>query len=216
MKANKEAKKADRAAAELKAKEAKEAAKELAKKNKEEEKTKQADAKAGAKTLVASGLKGAKLVESLNIMDVETRPTGAAVLYEVLSSSSNIVSSNWWTSGEYSDVLKALIGENLKNQIAALYAVQVYCAEKSFPKVEYKGKTTKAMEVIFSVLLSSLIIDGDSFLAWADDEDGDDSIKRVDALVQTSTFLQSIRDMLLGDESEEEEEEEIDAPREFV
>jgi hypothetical protein len=154
------------------------------------------------------------LLEHVNTVSV--KPTGAAVLKGVLDQMDSITTSKWWVKEEYGAALQGLLAGSVTGQVAALYAVQVYCHEKKFPKVEIKGKQTKVIEVIFAVLMNSNIIDPDSFVAWADDENQAEVGGRVDAIVQTTSFIQSIRDLDLQEFDEDADDDDIDAPREYV
>jgi hypothetical protein len=215
-KAAKIAKKAEREANEKAAREKKELAAIAEKERKERELIEAEAAGKSAITALSSGLKGSALVDEIKSLGAQA-PTGAALLYQVLEQSNDdVLSSNWWTDAEYGEALKKLLAGSQKKEVAALYSVQIYCAEKKFPKVKVNGVTKKVIESLFGILLSNELIDGESFLAWTEDDEGEDSLGRLDAIVQTTALVNSIREALVMEDSEEEEEEEeeIDASRE--
>lgn len=215
QKAAKAAKKLEREEADRKAKEAKAAAAAEAAAALEQAKTDQAIALAAATDALATGLKGSALLVHVN--SVPVKPTGAAILKGVLGQVESVTASKWWVKEEYGEALQGLLVNSAKAQVEALYAVQAYCHEKKFPKVEVKGKPTKVIEVIFAVLMNSNIVDPDSFVAWADDDNAGDVGGRVDAIVQTTSFIQSIRDLDLQEfDDEADNDDDIDAPREYV
>lgn len=214
QKAAKATKKQEREEADRKAKEAKAAAAEEAALALEKAKTEQAIALAAATDALATGLKGNSLLVHVN--SVPVKPTGAAILKGLLGQVESVTASKWWVKEEYGEALQGLLANSAKAQVAALYAVQAYCHEKKFPKVEVKGKPTKVIEVIFAVLMNSNIVEPDSFVAWADDENLAEVPGRVDAIVQTTSFIQSIRDLDLQEFDDDAEDDDIDAPREYV
>lgn len=215
QKAAKAAKKLEREEAERKAKEAKAKAAEEAAAALEKAKTEQAVALAAATDALATGLKGNSLLVHVN--SVPVKPTGAAILKNLLLQVESVTASKWWVKEEYGEALQGLLAGSIPAQVDALYAVQAYCHAKKFPKVEVKGKQVKVIEVLFNLLLTSNIVEPDAFVAWADDDNAAEVGGRVDAIVQTTSFVQSIRDLDVQEfDDEAEDDEEIDAPREYV
>lgn len=213
QKAAKAVKRAERELAEQKAREAKEAAAAAAAEALEKEKTAHSIALAAATDALATGLKGEALLTQVN--SSSPKPTGAAILRALLSQLEDAVASKWWAADQYGPALSGLLKDDVKAQVAALYAVQEYCHSKKFPKVEVKGKQTKLIEVLLAVMLNNNIVDAEGLLAWADDDNAAEVAGRLDAIVQTSTFVAAVRDAAAA-QDEEDEDEDIDAPREFV
>jgi hypothetical protein len=214
QKAAKAAKRAEREEAERKAKEAKEAAAAEAAAALEKAKNEQAIAIAAAADVMASGLKGTALLA--HVKGVEVKPTGSAVLKALLEKLDDVTTTKWWVKDEFGTVLTELLKDSVKEQVNALYVVQAYCHSKKFPKVEVKGKPAKLIEVLLAVLLNNGMVDSESVLAWADDDNAAEVGGRLDAIVQTTSFVQAIREALAADEEEGDEIDDIDAPREFV
>jgi hypothetical protein len=59
-------------------------------------------------------------------------------------------------------------------------------------------------------------VEPDVYVAWADDENPIEEAGRVTAIVQSTTFVQSIREADVEEFDEDEEQEEIDEPRQTV
>jgi hypothetical protein len=222
-KAAKAAKKQEKLEAERKAKEAKEAAAAAAAAAVEQAKTDLAMAHAAAEEAVATGLKGSSLLAHVN--GLATKPSGAALLKSVLAAADtagtgDVTQSKWWVKEEYGEALTALLqtpaASAAKQQLAALYVVQGFCHSRKFPKVDIKGKPHKVIEVIFALLMNNDMVEPDVYVAWADDENPIEEAGRVTAIVQSTTFVQSIREADVEEFDEDEEQEEIDEPRQTV
>ena len=214
-KAAKAAKKLEREEAERRAKEAKEAAASAAAAALEKKKTDHAIALAAASDALATGLTGNALLSHIN--GIDPKPSAGALLKEILSKHdiSEVSSWKWFKKDQYGDVLVALVAGSVPSQVAVLFSVQEYCFERKFPKVEIDGKTRKLIELLFTLLLTSNIVDPEGYIAWIDDDDAADMPGRTDAVVQIGPFIQTVRESLI-DEFDEEEDEEIDAPRECI
>jgi len=184
---------------------------------------------AAVATAVAQGLKGGALTDAVCSLYAEkglTSPMSThglmiGILQAVDTGSYPSWAAGWFTANDYGDLLKYEVtakydpkqSKTLDAHVDALYGVQEFCASKKFPKVEVKGKERRLIEVIFSVLSLANIIDVDALIGWADDvRDRDDVPGRVDAIVQTTNFIASLRE----NDEEEEADDEVDAPRDFV
>eukprot|EP01038_Epipyxis_sp_PR26KG_P006143 gene6143-8470_t len=186
---------------------------------------------AAAIDLLATGLKGESLVAHVQALANDSNnnaivPTGAAILRQILTlhSSENestaIVDSKWWVKEEYGSVLSHLLvdgGSNssLKAQIDALCEIQLFCHEKKFPKINVKGKDRKLIEVTFTLLLNNMLIDGEAFLIWAENDNGVEEGKS-NALFQTDSFLTELRKLEENNEEYDEDDDEVDAPRTII
>lgn len=161
-----------------------------------------------AEELVNTNLKGDEIKAHATQMSV--KPTSASVILAILKrqSASNIL---WLNEAEYGIVIKYLIGE-IEDKVNALFVIQEFCHRLKFPKIDIKGVSRNLIEVIFQMLFKKGIIDDSSFLAWADDDR--DSQGRVNAIVQTTNFIQLFTDD--DDDDDFEEEEDVDRPREIV
>ncbi|KAJ1402600.1 hypothetical protein B484DRAFT_231855 [Ochromonadaceae sp. CCMP2298] len=216
-KAVKDEKKAMRMETERRAKEAKEAAAAADAALLEKQQSELAVAMGAAADAVASGLRGTALVA--HCAGMEVKPSGAALLKAVLTTQDpdQAVSSKWWTKEQFGEVLKVLLADTnvMEGQVLALYAVQAWCHANKFPKKEVGGKLLKVIEVLFTLLANGSIVDPDAFVLWADDDNLADVPGRVDAIVQTTAFVQLIREADAED-YEEADEDEIDAPRQFL
>jgi len=211
-KAAKANKKAQREEAERKEKEAKEAA--AAAKAAAIAAQKEADEKAVkiAASSLASGNKGDALAEYLS--GLSEKPTGAALVGEILAKNSDPNSLKWCGLGEYGSAVKSLIQGQPKEQMRVIYAIQVHCNKHSFPKIDVKGTKRCLIDLIFQLLYKNEVIDDSGFLAWADDDT--EVPGRVTAIVQTTEFMRILTDVEVEEYDEDAEEEEIDAPREIV
>ena len=186
------------------------AAAEEAAKQAENEKIERA--KQIAKEVYSTGLKGDSIVE--HVTSLSEKPTGAAILIEIFANYDDVKGFKWCTMDEYGSLLRYLIGTDVKQQVTALNETQRYCHNLKFPKVDVKGTMKSLFERFFSLYYQLEIINEDGFSAWQDDDD--DTIPgRVDAVVQTTTFMSIIFAVSEDEEGDEyEEEEEIDAPQE--
>jgi tRNA isopentenyl-2-thiomethyl-A-37 hydroxylase MiaE len=138
-----------------------------------------------------------------------------STIIQHVAASPEAFSGKWYKPEEYGAALKAVMsGRSLKEQIDGLYAVQDYCSRNRFPKLDVKGKQKKLIEVIMTALLVSEVVDVDTILAWADDEaDRDDVPGRVDAIVQMTAMLTTLRE---PDDVEEEDLDEEALTRQYV
>lgn len=135
----------------------------------------------------------------------------------------NPVAAGWCKESEYGHALKALLtggtsSDRRKKQLAVLYAVQSYCAAKNFPVMWVAGKDKKVVQKklinsLFLALYAGEIVDEDTFLYWADEDETDVVPGKLTAVVQTSEFITMLRER---EEEEEDEDDEVDAPREIV
>lgn len=207
---------ADRAAAAEKEAKAAQAAAEKAAQEEEA-----AAVLANANAALTPSLKGAALLTS--VAKMSPMPAGSALVAAILrrATTDEIAggSANCWRKGEYGELLSATVMEkDATEQVAALFAVQAFCAEKKFPKIDVAGTQRRLIEVLFGALFKNQIVDADSIILWADSED--ESVPgRMDAIVQTTSLVQALREAGMkeyGNDEEEEEDEEIDAPRQYI
>jgi hypothetical protein len=137
---------------------------------------------------------------------------------------------NWCKSTEFGHALKALSAgtkssERRKQQLAIIYAVQAYCAERNFPVMWVAGKAEKGqapkvvqkklVNTLFMTLYAAELVDDDTFLYWADEDETDVVPGKTTAVVQTTEFITMLRERD-DEEGEEDEDDEVDAPREIV
>lgn len=127
-------------------------------------------------------------------------------IFTHMQSTNESFSSKWYKPEQYGHALKELVATRPMNeQIDAIYAVQEFCHSQKFPKIDVSGKQKKLIEVIVTALLVTEAIDVDTVLGWADDETDRDDVKgRVDAIVQMTTMLSTLR------EPDEVEEADLD------
>lgn len=174
-------------------------------------------AEAAAVDLLGKGLKGKALLDAAKAS--ETKLTGSTLLKAVLEKTNDLVATPWWTKEEFGSALSHFLAVSTDEQVAALYATQEFCHARSFPKVTAKGKERRLVEFLFSTLLSQELVEFEGFMGWADDASTlyEDSKGRIDAIVQTTAFITSVRNaMEAGDDEDEDEDDEIDAPRQTV
>ncbi|CAH0481278.1 unnamed protein product [Peronospora belbahrii] len=136
------------------------------------------------KQVLASGKKGEELAAiAKDIFAKNGRPCGA-VLFEAVTAVAEDVaksSANWIAMPAYGELLKLGMEESdKKNQIEALYALQVFLNTYDFPK--------GLLEKCFMALYSLDIIDESGFFEYKYDVDRDVP-GRMKAIVQTSTWL---------------------------
>lgn len=155
-----------------------------------------------AKEAVEQGLKGQALTDFL--LTKSSVLSAAGVVKAVLNHITDYT-AKWYSQDEYGNVLKAL-GKNEKEQVLVVYAIQTVCHAKKFPKIETKTGSKKLFEYLLTIFLNAQFVEVDSVLAWSDDSNDADIPGKIDALVQTSTLIQALRDAAV----EEVEEEDYD------
>lgn len=188
------------------AKEAAAAAKEAEAVARKESETVAANAASAA---MATELKGDALVEYLTGLSV--KPTGAALITEILAKESDTTSVKWVGLAEYGAAIAFLVKNKPKEQMRALYSIQIHCHKIKFPKIDVKGTKRAVIDLLFQLLYKYEIIEDYGFLAWADDDE--EVPGRVNAVVQTTEFMRVLTDV---DDEEYEDDEEIDAAQETV
>jgi len=196
------------------AREAKEAKQKAEKDALEALKAADENAKVAAQDAIASGLLGEKLYD--HIKNMEKKPTGASLIFKVLSIQSDVSSLTWCTSAQYGFAIKSLLEGKIKDQVAAIYAIQECCHSKKFPKIDVKGAKRNLIEVIFQLVYKNDIIEHEAFSKWSDDDNITNIPGKQDAAFQTVNFFTVINEPSEDEYDEDEEEEEIDAPREVV
>lgn len=196
------------------AKEAKEAKLKAEKDALEALKAADESAKVAAQDAMNSGMLGEKLYD--HIKNMEKKPTGASLIFKVLSIQSDMSSLSWCTTAQYGFAIKSLLEGRIKEQVAAIYSVQEYCHSKKFPKIDVKGTKRNLIEVIFQLLYKNEIIEHEAFSKWSDDDNITNIPGKQDAAFQTVNFFSVINEPSEDEYDEDEEEEEIDAPREIV
>ncbi|POM59465.1 hypothetical protein PHPALM_31806 [Phytophthora palmivora] len=170
------------------------------KKKAEEEAAKKADVdRETMKQVLASGKKGEELAQvAKDIFKKNGRPSGA-VLFEAVTTAAEDVaksSANWIAMPAYGELLKfAMEDSDKKDQMEALYALQIFLNKYDFPK--------GLIEKCFMALYSLDIIDETGFFEYKYDVDGDVP-GRMKAIIQTSTWLTWLETP--EEESEEDEE----------
>ncbi|KAL3665311.1 hypothetical protein V7S43_009939 [Phytophthora oleae] len=171
------------------------------KKKEEEAAAKKADVdRETMKQVLASGKKGEDLAAvAKDIFKKNGRPTGAVVFEAVMNAAEDVAksSANWIAMPAYGELLKfAMEDSDKKDQMEALYALQVFLNKYDFPK--------GLIEKCFMALYSLDIIDESGFFEYKYDVDGDVP-GRMKAIIQTSTWLTWLETP--EEESEEEDEE---------
>lgn len=169
-----------------------------------------------ASTVVATGLKGEALATHIQALTGNNKPTGAALLTEVLAKLADGKSLTWASPTEYGAALSHLVGGKPKEQMAVLFSVQQHCHNVKFPKIDIKGKQHALVQLIFQLLYKNEICDDAGFIAWADDVENEEVPGRLNAVVQTTDFMRMLTEVEEEERDEDEEEDEIDAPRETV
>eukprot|EP00615_Pteridomonas_danica_P002529 CAMPEP_0114352588 /NCGR_PEP_ID=MMETSP0101-20121206/18052_1 /TAXON_ID=38822 ORGANISM="Pteridomonas danica, Strain PT" /NCGR_SAMPLE_ID=MMETSP0101 /ASSEMBLY_ACC=CAM_ASM_000211 /LENGTH=493 /DNA_ID=CAMNT_0001493051 /DNA_START=69 /DNA_END=1550 /DNA_ORIENTATION=+ len=169
-----------------------------------------------AQEIIASGLKGEKLVENLKSRD--TLPSSKVFTIAILSSfktSEEKTNVNWLLSDEYGSSLKYICNGkgSTQKQAGILYGCQSIYYELKFPKVLIEGDKDGKKESLFSKLFYALynndVVEEDAFNEWryADDDDEKDSQfkGKKDGLFQLSDFLKWLDEPPEEDEDDEEE-----------
>lgn len=212
----KEKARAEREERERKAKEEKEMAALAAATKALKLKEENAAAETKAVEILSQGLKGAELLAAAKAS--ATKLNAAMLFKAILEKTNDLVATPWWTKAEYGALLGSYLAVSIDEQIAALYVLQEFCHARSFPKVQVKGKERKLIEFIFSTLLSQELVEFEGFMGWADDASTlyEDSKGRIDAIVQTTAFITSVRNAMEANDEEGDDDDEIDAPRQTV
>ncbi|OWZ20886.1 putative cleavage-induced protein [Phytophthora megakarya] len=152
------------------------------------------------KQVLASGKKGEELADvAKTLFKKNGRPSGAVLFEEVTTAAEDVAkaSANWIALPAYGELLKfAMEDADKKDQMEALYALQVFLNKYDFPK--------GLIEKCFMALYSLDIIDETGFFEYKYDVDGDVP-GRMKAIIQTSTWLTWLETP--EEESEEEDEE---------
>ncbi|GMF15088.1 unnamed protein product [Phytophthora fragariaefolia] len=171
------------------------------KKKAEEAATKKAEADRDTmKQVLASGKKGEELAAvAKDLFAKSGRPSGAVVFEAVTAPAEDVAkaSANWIALPAYGELLKfAMEDADKKDQMNALYALQVFLNKHDFPK--------GLIEKCFMALYSLDIIEETGFFEYKYDVDGDVP-GRMKAIIQTSNWLTWLETP--EEESEEEDEE---------
>ncbi|KAE9314843.1 hypothetical protein PR003_g19137 [Phytophthora rubi] len=171
------------------------------KKKAEEAAAKKADAdRETMKQVLASGKKGEELAAvAKEAFAKNGRPSGAVVFEAVTTAAEDVAkaSANWIAMSAYGELLKfAMEDTDKKEQMHALYALQVFLNKHDFPK--------GLIEKCFMALYSLDIIEETGFFEYKYDVDGDVP-GRMKAIIQTSSWLTWLETP--EEESEEEDEE---------
>ncbi|KAG6603111.1 putative cleavage-induced protein [Phytophthora cinnamomi] len=182
------------------AEEAKRAAAEQ-KKQADEAAAKKAEAdRETMKQVLASGKQGEQLAAvAKDVFAKSGRPSGAVVVEAVTAAAEDVAkaSANWIALPAYGELLKlALEDADKKEQMHALYALQVFLNKHDFPK--------GLIEKCFMALYSLDIIEETGFFEYKYDVDGDVP-GRMKAIIQTSSWLTWLETP--EEESDEEDEE---------
>ena len=172
------------------------------------------NARAAADAAVASGHLGEKLYD--HIQSMEKKPSGASLIFKVLSLQTELSSLVWCTKAQYGSAIKSLLEGKIKDQVAAIYAIQEFCHSKKFPKIDVKGTKRNFIEVVFQLLYKNDIFEHEAFSRWSDDDNLTNIPGKQDAAFQTVQFFTVLNEVSDEEYDEDEEEEEIDAPREIV
>ncbi|KAG2521793.1 hypothetical protein JM16_006116 [Phytophthora kernoviae] len=152
------------------------------------------------KKVLASGKKGEELVAvAKDLFGKQGSPSGS-VLFETVTNAAEDVaksSANWIALPAYGELLKfGMEKSDKKDQMEALYALQVFLNKYEFPK--------GVMEKCFMALYSLDIIEDVGFFEYKYDVDGDVP-GRMKAIIQTSSWLTWLETP--EEESEEEDDE---------
>lgn len=100
--------------------------------------------------------------------------------------------------GKYKNLLKEFIGSATQSQLEAIYALQIYCHEKAFPK--------EMLLRLFIIFYNTELVDEDVFLQWKEDIN-ETYPGKGKSLFQVNNWLQWLETADEEDEEEEEEEE---------
>jgi predicted nucleic acid-binding Zn-ribbon protein len=168
-------------------------------------KAKEDEAKVHAVTALATGKKGEDLKNEIAGMD--EKPTGAALIANVLAGLDDRQSYGWVAKEEYGEALAFLVAEDAEAQFKLINEVVKFCNDIKFPKIEVKSGTRALIEVIFQLFYKFDIIDASGFNRWWSDEDEDEAPGRHKAIIQTTTFMTWLNE---DDESEGEDEDDDD------
>ncbi len=161
-----------------------------------------------------TGKKGQELI--CHIESMEVKPSGAGLVCAILSNSPKLISEynvienhSWCSKSEYGAAVAMLVYENTKAQVDTLYEIQKYCKSINFPKIEVVSdkKTTKKplVDIIFKLLFKHEVIDHWGFISWCDDSNDNDIPGKLDAITQTTEFINLLREEDIGEGGEEEE-----------
>lgn len=163
--------------------------------------------------LLVGGLKGSALTEHIEASSANI--TASALVTSVLNKI-DVVNLNlkWLSNDEFGHAVKHLTHQSREEQVATLFAIQDFCYRHKFPKIDVKGKQRSYIDVVFQQLFAVEIADEGSFLAWADADS--DAPGRTDAIVQTTAFVNLLRESDDNFSEGEDEDLYIDAPREVV
>lgn len=101
--------------------------------------------------------------------------------------------------GKIHSFLRTFIGNDSKDQLRAVYALQVFCFEKEFPK--------DMLLRLFITFYDKEIIDEDVFFKWKEDLN-DEFPGKGKSLFQVNSWLQWLE---IADEEEDDDEEEAEA-----
>jgi hypothetical protein len=176
------------------------------------------------KESLASGLKGKSLTDhvfSLVGANRENISPEGMVKAVLESLNGDYTSKKWYDKDNCGHLLATAVhkaaGTKEEIEVAVLYTVQEFCAEKNFPKVELKGGASKRLiELLMTNLLVGEVVDVEGIIAWADDTSSNDFNGRGDAIIQTTGMITTLRASLVDEESEVDSDEDFDAPQAHI
>jgi hypothetical protein len=198
-------------AAKLKAKEEKAAAEKAAKEEaKAAAKAKEEAAGAHASTALASGKKGEELQKVIEGM--AEKPSGAALLAQVLAGLEDKLSYGWCAKEEYGAALGYLVAEQDQEQFKLINELVKFCDTIQFPKIEVKSGTRALIEVVFQLLYNLDIVEASGFNLWWEDEDEDEVPGRGKSILQTTTFITWLNEEEYDSEDEEDDDGSLEPP----
>jgi hypothetical protein len=176
------------------------------------------------KESLASGLKGKSLTDHvLSLVGANRENISPEGMVKAVLESLNgdYTSKKWYDKDNCGNLLATAVhkaaGTKEEIEVAVLYAVQEFCAEKNFPKVELKaGASKRLIELLMTNLLVGEVVDVEGIIAWADDTSSNDFKGRGDAIIQTTGMITTLRASLVDEESEVDSDEDFDAPQAHI
>ena len=157
------------------------------------------------------GLRGDALLERVKAVPDEIH-VGDFFQYILTDQNENSLSLSWCSDAQFGTLLKHWAGKSV-NQLTFLDEVLRFCSVEGFPSMQAKSGNRSYLELVFLLLWKNEIVEGRSFLDWADAQnDSDDGSKEKQrALIQLTSFIMQLRENEIQEDDEEEETLDDDA-----
>ena len=143
-----------------------------------------------------SGLKSLQLENYIN--KLSNKPIASHFIKQILLNLNESNSVKWCLLNEYGLAIKAILENNIKEQINTLNIIQNHCYKNNYPKIQVKDSQKYLIDLLFQLFFNQDIIDENSFYKWQDNLELDNFNKEISlsnktALIQTTDFFMYLK-----------------------